>query len=143
MDYMSFVWLGIAVAALLVEAGTAALVSLWFVPAALVSMVMAYFEVPLGVQIADFVVISAVLILFMKKIFRRTLGIKPVATNADAVIGEQAVVTEAINNLEAHGQVKVKGQIWTARAFDQSTTYEVGEVLSVIAIEGVKLICKK
>lgn len=143
MDSMSFVWLGVAVVALLVEAGTAALVSLWFVPAALVSMVMAYFDVPLGVQIADFVVISALLILFMKRIFRKTLGIKPVATNADAVIGEQAVVTEAINNLEAKGQVKVKGQIWSARAYDQAQTYEAGEVLSVVAIEGVKLICKK
>lgn len=143
MEYMSFVWLGIAVLAVLVEAGTAALVSLWFVPAALIAMVLSFFRVPFGVQLAVFAVISAVLIIFMKKIFRKALGIKPVATNADAVIGEEAVVTEAIDNLEGHGQVKVKGQIWTARAYDKNEKYEAGDVLSVVAIEGVKLICKK
>ena len=64
-------------------------------------------------------------------------------TNADAVIGERAVVIEPIDNLAGKGQVKVKGQIWTARAGDNDAKYAKDEVLSVVAIEGVKLICKK
>ena len=126
MEYMPLVWLGIIILAVIVEASTCALVSIWF-----------------WIQIVVFVACSALLILFMKGIFKKTLGLKAVATNADALIGEEAVVTEAINNLESQGQVKVRGQIWSARAFDKDTKYEKGEILNVVAIEGVKLICKK
>lgn len=143
MNYMPFVWLVVAILAVIVEASTMTLTSVWFIPAALISLVLSFFKVSPSVQIIVFVICSAVLIVFMKAIFKKTLGIRSVATNADAVIGEEAVVTEQIDNIAGHGQVKVKGQIWTARAFDKNVTYEVGEILSVVAIEGVKLICKK
>ena len=50
---------------------------------------------------------------------------------------------EPIDNIEGIGQVKVRGQIWTARSYDKDIKYEKGEILNVVAIEGVKLICKK
>lgn len=141
---MPYIWLGVIVLAVIVEAITFTLVSIWFVPGALVSMILAFIPgMPLWVQIVTFLVITLLLLIFLKPIANKLLIGKRVATNADAVIGEKAVVTEAISNLEAKGQVKVKGQIWTARAADKNATYEVGEVLNVIAIEGVKLICKK
>ena len=143
MEYMPLVWLGIIILAVIVEASTCALVSIWFIPAAVIALILSFFPIPLWIQIVVFVACSALLILFMKGIFKRTLGLKAVATNADALIGEEAVVTEAINNLESQGQVKVRGQIWSARAFDKDTKYEKGEILNVVAIEGVKLICKK
>ena len=71
------------------------------------------------------------------------MGLKIVPTNADALIGAQAVVIEAINNLHAQGQVKIRGQVWTARSSEEGVTYEKGEVVSVLAIEGVKLICNR
>lgn len=143
MDYMPFVWLGVIILAVILEASTCALVSIWFIPAAVISLILSFFPVPLWIQIVVFAVCSTLLILFMKVIFKKTLGLKSVATNADAVIGEEAIVTESIDNIEGHGQVKVKGQIWTARAYDKETKYEKGEILNVVAIEGVKLICKK
>jgi len=143
MDYMPFVWLGVIILAVILEASTCALVSIWFIPAAVISLILSFFPVPLWIQIAVFAICSTLLIVFMKVIFKKTLGLKPVATNADAVIGEEAIVTEPIDNIEGHGQVKVKGQIWTARAFDKEIKYEKGEILNVVAIEGVKLICKK
>ena len=143
MDYMPFVWLGVIVLAIVFEASTAALVSIWFIPAAFVSLILSFFPIPLWVQILVFAVISTLLVVFMKVVFKKTLGLRPVATNADAVIGEEAVVTEAIDNLEGHGQVKVRGQIWTARSYDKEVKYEKGEIVNVVSIEGVKLICKK
>ncbi len=143
MEYMPLVWLGVIILAVIVEAATCALVSVWFIPAAVVSLVLSFFPVALWVQIMVFLGCSAILIIFVKGIFKKTLGLKSVATNADAVIGEEAVVTEAIDNAKGSGQVKVRGQIWTARAYDKDTTYETGEILNVVAIEGVKLICKK
>ena len=56
---------------------------------------------------------------------------------------QDAVVLESINNLEAKGQVKVRGQVWSARSADESVTYAAGEVVRVLSIEGVKLICEK
>lgn len=141
--YMPFIWLAVIVLSVVVEASTCTLVSVWFIPAALISMILAFCSVDLWIQLVAFIVISLLLIIFMKPIFKNVFGVKPVATNADAVIGEKAVVIEPIDNLAGKGQVKVKGQIWTARAHDRDVKYEKDEVLSVVAIEGVKLICKK
>ena len=140
---MQYFWIVVLVLALAAEALTADLVAVWFFPAALVSMILAFCSVDLWIQLVAFIVIAMLLIIFMKPIFKNIFGVKPVATNADAVIGERAVVIEPIDNLAGKGQVKVKGQIWTARAGDNDAKYAKDEVLSVVAIEGVKLICKK
>lgn len=144
MDHiLPFLWLFVAVVAIITEAFTVSLVSVWFVPSALIAMILAFCGVPYWIQIPVFLLLSVLLILFMKPIAKKVLGVKHIATNADSLIGEQAIVTEEINNLEAKGQVKIRGQVWTARAQDKTKIYQKGEVLNVIAIEGVKLICKK
>lgn len=89
-----------------------------------------------------FAVLSFILLIFSRKIFGKTLRIKPVATNADSLIGERAVVTEDINNIEGRGAAKVRGLEWSARSAD-GENIEAGTVVLVIGIEGVKLICKK
>ena len=141
--YMPYIWLSVVILSVIVEASTFTLVSVWFIPAALISMILAFCSVDLWIQLVVFIAVSLALIIFMKPIFKNVFGVKPIATNADAVIGERAVVIEPIDNLAGRGQVKVKGQIWTARASDKDAKYEKDEVLSVIATEGVKLICKK
>ena len=139
---LPFMWLGIVVLSVVVEISTVSLVSIWFMPSALVAMILAFCGVPLWIQILVFLILSALCIIFMKPLSKKLFGVKPVATNADSLIGEEAVVIEDINNLEARGQVKVRGQIWTARSADKAVTYKKGEILNIIAIEGVKLICK-
>lgn len=61
----------------------------------------------------------------------------------DSIVGERCVVTETVDNYSGCGLVKVKGQVWAARCVDDEDVFEVGEVLHVVAIEGVRLICKK
>ena len=139
---MPYIWLAVIVAAVVVESMTFTLISIWFIPGALLSLILALCSVPLWVQIVVFLASAIACLIFFKPLAKNLLGVKRVATNADVVIGERAVVTEAINNVEGRGQVKVKGQIWTARSFDESVTFSEGEILTVIAIEGVKLICK-
>ena len=70
-------------------------------------------------------------------------GLKIVPTNADALIGMQAVVIEPIDNLHAKGQVRVRGQVWTARSADGDVTFEEGQTVNIVKIEGVKLICSQ
>lgn len=61
----------------------------------------------------------------------------------ESVIGERCLVTERIDNFAGCGQVKVNGQGWSARGAYDNDVFEVGESLMVVAIEGVKLICKR
>ena len=59
------------------------------------------------------------------------------ATNADRLLGAEAVVLQAIDNVAAQGQVKVSGAVWTARSTGEPIP--AGAVVRVERIEGVKL----
>lgn len=63
--------------------------------------------------------------------------------NPDTIVGKRCVVTERIDNFAGCGQVKVNGQGWSARSAYDDDCFEVGDVLSIVAIEGVKLVCVK
>lgn len=143
MEFMTYFWLGVVVVSIAVEALTVGLVSIWLVPGALAAMVLSLFDIPLFVQIPVFFVLSGCGIVLAKTvfkgIFRPKSGIK---TNVDAIVGSRAVVTERVDNLSGCGQVRVNSQIWSARSIDPDIVFEVGDVVSVMAIEGVKLICK-
>ena len=141
MQYIWIGWLVFIVLAVIVEASTTALISIWFVPGAIISLILSLTSVPLWVQILVFVAVSAVLVLSTRKIVEKWLKSKSEPTNADAVIGQSAVVTERISNIEDSGAVKVMGKEWTARSENEST-FEVGQVVTVVEIRGVKLICK-
>ena len=62
-------------------------------------------------------------------------------TNADRLVGQEAVATETIDNLAGAGQASIGGQIWTARGED-NTPIEAGARVQVLRIEGVKLIVR-
>ena len=141
MEGMVFVWLFILVAAIVVEASTVSLVSLWFVPSACIAMILALCEVKLWIQLTVFFAVFLLLMMILRPVFKKNMGLRIVPTNVDTLIGAQAVVIEQIDNLQAKGQVKVRGQIWTARSADENLIYETGAVVTVLAIEGVKLIC--
>ena len=63
--------------------------------------------------------------------------------NPETIVGKRCVVVERIDNYAGCGQVKVNGQGWSARAAYDEDCFEVGETLSIVAIEGVKLVCVK
>ena len=139
---MAYFWLGVVVLAIVVEAVTTALVSVWFIPSGIISMILAFCGVPVWVQIVVFVAVSAVLLPVFHKMFKKKFAVKSEPTNADAVIGQTAVVTERISNIEETGAVKVMGKEWTARSESDDVTFEAGQTVTVCEIRGVKLICK-
>ena len=140
---MIAVWTIVIVLAIIVEANTAALVSIWFIPPAVISLVIAIAGGSLTAQLIVFVLLSAFLLVLSKTIFSKFMkkdGFIP--TNADRLPGMDAVVTIAINGGTELGEVKVDGKFWSARLEDNSAA-EVGEVLTVERIESTKLICKR
>ena len=141
LEGMVFVWLFVIVAAIVLEASTVSLVSIWFVPSACISMILALCDVKLWIQLMVFFAVFLLLMVILRPVFKKNMGLKIVPTNADTLIGMQAVVIEQIDNLHAKGQVKIRGQVWTARSANEKIVYEEDEVVTVVAIEGVKLIC--
>ncbi|MCC8023170.1 MAG: NfeD family protein [Clostridiales bacterium] len=136
---MSILWVVLLLLFAAMEAFTVQLVSVWFAFGALGALFANIAGAGTLTQMIIFVVISALLL-----VFTRPLAIKFVRppfqkTNADRSIGKQAVVVEAIDNLNAKGQVKVDGSIWTARNETNEPLPE-GALVRVIRIEGVKLI---
>ncbi len=66
-----------------------------------------------------------------------------VKTNAESLIGKQAIVISEIDNLQGIGQITISGQEWSARAAEDVTKFPVGAVVEITAIQGVKLIVKE
>lgn len=138
---MTYVWLGAFIAAIILEVLTpGALVSIWFAPAALIAMLLAIFSVPVYIQIPVFVLLSILCIVLFRPLVAKRI-VTP--TNVDAIIGSRAVVVERIENIAGCGLVKVGTTSWSARALSDDEIYEPDTVLTVVAVEGVKLICKK
>ena len=140
MEYMWGIWLGLSIFFLVVEWMTVELISIWFTGASIVAMILALLNVPLGWQIAAFCVVSVLLIVFTRPIVARYLRRNESKTNVDSLIGEVATVTKEILPDE-RGEVKVKGQDWLAVASDNNLI-ESGKKVSILAIEGAKLIVK-
>ena len=125
------------------EAVTTSLVAVWFIPASLVAMILAFFPaVPWYVQWLAFVLVGLALVFATRPLCRRFLQKRKPRTNADSAIGQKCLVTEEINNRQETGEVKLNGLKWSARAEAAETVIPVGTEVEVVAINGVKLIVK-
>ena len=138
MKFAAFVWLGLVILFLIAEGATVSLVSLWFAAGAVVAMFAALLGAGAWLQTGLFLVVSSALLLMLRPIVRRYLVPKITPTNVDSLVGATGLVTEAIDNVTASGQVKLGAMEWTAR----STTGEnipQGALIRVDRIEGVKV----
>lgn len=140
MGIMEFIWLGVTVLAAVVEAAVPALVSIWFIPGGILALIASLAGGPVPMQIGLFLAGSVVSLVLTRPLARRLQKPGPISTNADRVIGATAVVTEAVDNLQGAGRVSVMGNSWAARSDRGGETISTGETVTVVRIEGVKLI---
>ena len=133
-------WLALMAGLLIIEIVTLGLTTIWFAMGALVAFLAALAGLNLGIQIGAFVVVSVVLLFFTRPIAVKYLNSRTTKTNAEALVGRSARVTIAINNLKSEGQVVVNGLEWTARSSVDTVTFKPEEYVTIVGIEGVKLI---
>ncbi|MBR7060796.1 MAG: NfeD family protein [Eubacterium sp.] len=138
---MNIVWAIAIVVFGVLEGMTAQLVSIWFVLGSIAALIASICSASLGVQVIIFVAVTIITLVATRPIVKKKINFKAQKTNADRCIGEDAVVCEEINNLEAKGQVKVDGKIWSARSSDGSII-PMDTIVTVEKIDGVKLIVK-
>lgn len=139
---MAFVWGGLLLLFVVIEALTVQLVSIWFAAGALSAVVAVLCGANKTVQIVVFLGVTVVALVVTRPIVKKFINSKVQSTNADRNIGKIAVVTEDIDNVLGKGRATVGGLEWTARTIDGSSVSS-GEKVVVEKIEGVKLMVHK
>ncbi|MBP5091192.1 MAG: NfeD family protein [Bacilli bacterium] len=134
------VWLGMMVIAVIVEAITVDLISIWFVVGALVSMLISFIPgVEWWVQIIIFAVVSGATAVLLRPLCKRFMQHDLVKTNIDEVVGKKAVVTSSGGVMDP-AEVFFEGKRWSAVPSNADVTLQKGEIVVVLAVAGVKLI---
>ena len=90
---------------------------------------------PLSLQLAVFILGSLASLVFIRPIAQRHMRTPPqIRTGTAALIGTRAVVLERVTS--AGGRVKIGGEEWTARPYDEDEIYEEGARVEVMQIQG-------
>lgn len=103
---------------------------------ALAAAVSALLGASIVVDVVVFAVVSVALVFLVRPLLRRRVrrSVPGSATGIEALIGGDAVV---LNRVDSHsGQVKIGGEVWSARSYDPHSVFEPGERVKVMEISG-------
>lgn len=136
---MVYVWLGIVLLLILIEAITINLTTIWFVISGVAAMLLTFVTKVFLIQFALFVLLGVFLLVTTKPFLQSKLDKTKVKTNGDRVVGMKGIVTSEITN-KNYGEVKVDGKLWTAFA---DKKIKVDTTIEVLKIDGIKLKVKE
>jgi membrane protein implicated in regulation of membrane protease activity len=103
--------------------------------AAVAAGVVAAFGAGVVIQLVVFIVASIASLALIRPIARQHLRTPArLRTGTAALVGAKALVTERVDDL--NGQVKIGGEVWSARAFLDGQVIEPGARVEVAKIEG-------
>ncbi len=89
----------------------------------------------LAVQLIVFIVATAASVGFLRPVARRHVQTPArLRTGTAALVGQQATVIDRVD--ADGGSVKLAGEVWSARAFDEDLVFEPGQKVDVLKIEG-------
>lgn len=138
-------WVAWAVAAVALAAGEAATAALVLGPIALAAAVAAIVAAAGGgvvLQAAAFVLGSVAALGILRPIATRHMKVPPhVRTGAAALIGSSATVLEQVDR--DGGRVKIGGEVWSARCYDEDEVIEPGAHVEVLKIDGATALVAK
>lgn len=134
-------WTIVLVIAVVVEAITVDLVSVWFAVGAVIALISDMLGASVFMQSLLFAVISIICIIASRPLAKKYLRGNTIKTNLDRVIGKHCLVTKTIT-ADNKGEVKVMGSMWSATSLNNETIEE-GEYAEVVSIEGAHVIVRK
>ena len=143
MEVMFWVWLAVIAVAIIIEILTLDLVSVWFAFGAVIPFILAAVGgIAIEIQIAVFVIVSALLIIFMrnwaKKLLFKNMNEK---TNINSIIGKKIRLLED-TDFEHLGSLKINDVTWTAVSHDGGLI-KAGQIVEVVKVDGNKLLVKE
>ena len=140
----SIYWLLLFILLLVIEVLTMGLTTIWFAGGALAAFLVSLVAGNiLELEVAVFIIVSVILLIFTRPLAMRYLNRKTTLTNADSVVGSIVRVTEPVNNILDQGAAQAEGKVWTARGASDDLLFDEGELAVVQEIRGVKLILQK
>ena len=136
-------WLIAAGVFFIIEMATIGFLIFWLGIGALLAMVTSFITDSILIQVIVFVVTSTLLLIFTRPLVNKFIKIpKEVKTNAYSMIGKKGIVIKNINNIEGDGQIKVDGEVWSAKSNTDEVIPKDTEI-EIIEIDGVKAVVKK
>ncbi len=138
-DYDWVAWIGLAVLLGIVEVTTLDLVFAMLATGALAAAVTAMVTDNLALQVLVALVVSVAMLFVVRPIALRHLR-TPLAirTGTDALVGQLGLVLEPVDG--NNGRIKLKGEVWSARTYDPSTSIEAGRQVEIVKIDGATAI---
>ena len=134
-------WLIIAGLCLVIEIYTVGFFIFWFGIGALFALLVSFLTNNLFIQIVVFLVTSSLLVILTKPLMKKfTKNEKTVPINFFSLSGKQGIVTKKIDSDNSTGQVKVKGELWSAIS---DKDIEKDAKVKILGVDGVKLKVEK
>lgn len=141
---MWILWLILCGVFLIAEIFTVSFLLFWPGIGAFLAFITSLFTDSFVIQFAVFVISSTLMIIFAKpltkKLFKNSNDIK---MNNSSLIGKTGIVVKDIKSIEATGQVKVNGELWSAFSSNPMEVIEKDSTIIVEDLEGVKLKVRK
>lgn len=137
---MWYIWLILIGIFAVAEIITPGFLVIWLSAGSFCGMITSFITDNVIIQTTVFVISSAIFIFFTRPLAKKlTKKDKDVVTNAFAIVGKKAIVLKEINPTLSVGQIKVDGQVWSAKCEGEEVIPEGTEVL-ILAIDGVKAV---
>ncbi|OQA22407.1 MAG: hypothetical protein BWY61_01632 [Firmicutes bacterium ADurb.Bin354] len=140
---MAIIWLIALIVLVIIEIISQGLTTIWFAGGSLVALISTFCGANLFVQIAIFLVVSIIMLIFTRPIAMLHFNKKVVPTNVETLPGEVCVITEAVDNIGAKGKAELNGMEWTVRSASEGILIPEGARAKVLRVEGVKLIVEQ
>ena len=135
-------WLIAAGVFFIIEMATIGFLVFWFGIGALLAMVTSFITDSILIQALVFIITSTLLLIFTRPLVDKFIKVpKEVKTNAYSIIGKKGIVISKINNIEGTGQIKIDGDVWSAKSATDEDIPENTEV-EIVEIDGVKAVVK-
>ena len=135
------VWLIAAGVFLILEIFTMGFLVFWLSIGCLLAMLISFLTDSIIIQTTIFVLSSSLLIFATKPLVKKFAEKDNTKTNVYSLVGKKAIVIEDINSTTGNGQIKLDGQVWSAKTKEQINIPKGTEV-EIESIEGVKAFVK-
>ena len=143
-NYMVWVWLGVFLFTILIEALSQDLIAIWFSLGSLISLVLsAVPNLAWYVELIVFALVSLFVMFLTRPLAKRLLLNATRYTNIDEFVGKRVSVLKEISKYE-NGEIKINGIVYQACLMEEEFNPIVsGEIVEIVTFKGNKVIVRK
>ncbi len=133
VSFMPYIWISAAVFALIFETLTMKYTALCILLSALGALAASLFGASVPVSCLVFFALCVLLIVLRYTVLRRFLdGLRAPDPDPAELVGMTGVVTQAVDNRENSGRIRLKGREWRACSSKDAATFAVGSLVTLL-----------